>query len=199
MRAKRFLFLLLFVGGTLSTGCNLMKYEAINIAIAPVGTTNEVCNRRIDRHAADDAWRVEKEKAGPDANYSHAYEHGFKDGYSDYLNYGGTGLPPATPPPCYRLTCYQSPEGHRAIEDYNAGFAHGAATARASGLRNLKVLPSSGIGLPITTSQLYQPVGIIREVGPPTLPQPMPVPPGEIVPPNALPVPGTIQMPPADL
>lgn len=48
---------------------------------------------------------------------------------------------PAVPPEHYRRKKYMTPEGVAAIEDWYAGFRHGAATAMASGLRNLVVLP----------------------------------------------------------
>lgn len=48
---------------------------------------------------------------------------------------------PAVPPESYRRKKYMTPEGMAAIEDWYAGFRHGAATAMASGLRNLVVLP----------------------------------------------------------
>jgi hypothetical protein len=48
---------------------------------------------------------------------------------------------PAVPPEKYRRKKYMTPEGVAAIEDWYAGFKHGAATAMASGLRNLVVLP----------------------------------------------------------
>ena len=98
MRAMR--FLLLLVCGTLSTGCNLMKYETINVVTAPVGTTDDVCNRCNDRHAADDAWKAEKEKAGPEAKYTQDYEHGFKkEGFKHALLLEVPGMAHSPPPP----------------------------------------------------------------------------------------------------
>jgi hypothetical protein len=48
---------------------------------------------------------------------------------------------PAVPPPKYRRKRFMTPEGYAAVEDWYAGFKHGASTAMASGLRNLVVLP----------------------------------------------------------
>lgn len=46
-----------------------------------------------------------------------------------------------TPPERYQRKRYTSPEGCQAIEEWFAGFRHGAATAMASGLRNLQLVP----------------------------------------------------------
>src|SRR5262249_8215357 len=48
---------------------------------------------------------------------------------------------PPVPPGRYRRKRYMTPEGCAAVEDWFAGFRHGAATAMASGLRNLVVIP----------------------------------------------------------
>jgi hypothetical protein len=45
------------------------------------------------------------------------------------------------PPERYRRKKYMTPEGCAAVEDWFAGFRHGAATAMQSGLRNLVVIP----------------------------------------------------------
>jgi hypothetical protein len=185
MRLKRFLFLV--VVSTLGPGCNLIKYEACNMYTTPVSTANECCNLKQNRRAAEEAWNEEQCKAGPEANYSTDYAHGFKAGYADFLDYGGTGLPPAMPPFRYRLTCYQTPEGHKAIEDYDAGFAHGSSAARASGLRILKVLPSTGDGLPPPDTDLYQvPPGAMPGAGTSVLPPPSTALPTEVTPPNVV-------------
>ena len=49
--------------------------------------------------------------------------------------------PRCPPPNRYRRKEYMTPEGAAAIEEWYAGFRHGAATAMASGLRNLVVIP----------------------------------------------------------
>ena len=45
------------------------------------------------------------------------------------------------PPERYQRKRYTNPEGMQAIEDWYAGFRHGASTAMASGLRTLQVVP----------------------------------------------------------
>jgi hypothetical protein len=183
MGAKRYVSLCVLC--TLAAGCNIYKYSAYNVITASGSTGNEACNLTENRHAAEAAWQEEKNRGCAGTNYSKDYACGFKDGYADFLDYGGTGLPPATPPFRYRTTCYQTPEGHQAIEEYNAGFAHGAAAARASGLRNLKVLPGVGVGLPPTRQELYVPPPGPRDGTPDgaTLPAPAPAQPDTVAPP----------------
>jgi hypothetical protein len=190
MRAKRFVSVLVLC--TLATGCNVYKYSLCNMLTTPTSTGNECCNLTQNRHAANAAWKDEQGRACAEANYSRDYERGYKDGYADFLDYGGTGLPPAMPPFCYRMTGYQTPDGHRAIEDYNAGFAHGASAARASGLRSLKVLPGIGVGLPSGIQELYQPPpgrvdGAVS----------VPPSPTEVTPPGAYTTPTNPRVPPA--
>jgi hypothetical protein len=190
MRAKRFVSVLALC--LLAAGCNIYKYSAYNMITTPTSTGNEACNLAQNCRAAEAAWKEEQGKACAEANYSKDYACGFKDGYADFLDYGGTGLPPATPPFRYRTTCYQTPDGHTAIEDYNAGFAHGAAAARASGLRNLKVLPGMGVGLPPGIQELYEPPPWRRDgAAPATAPEQ--VLPAEPVPVNVLPAPGGLR------
>jgi hypothetical protein len=194
MRAKRFVSVLVLC--TAAAGCNIYKYAAYNVITSPTSTANEACNLAQNCRAAEEAWKEEQGKACAEANYSSDYGCGFKAGYADFLDYGGTGLPPATPPFRYRTTCYQTPDGHQAIEDYNAGFAHGASAARASGLRILKVLPGIGVGLPSSVQELYQPPPG-RQDGAVAVPAPAPEPlPSAGTPPGTLPAPGTIQAPP---
>jgi hypothetical protein len=80
---------------------------------------------------------------------------GATDGVGAALVAGGTGaagaagcgaiveapICPPVPPNQYRRKRYMTPEGVAAVEDWYAGFRHGAATAMASGLRNLVVIP----------------------------------------------------------
>jgi hypothetical protein len=195
MRAKRLVSV--FILCTLAAGCNIYKYAGYNMITSPGSTANEACNLAQNCAAAERAWKEEKAQACAGTNYSSDYACGFKHGYADFLDYGGTGIPPATLPCRYRTTCYQTPDGHRAIEDYYAGFAHGAAAARASGLRNLKVLPGNGTGLPPTRQEFYEPPPGPRDgapVGPDTLPPPTALPPG-VNPPDIITTPGGGKMP----
>jgi hypothetical protein len=100
-----------------------------------------------------------------DTPYSTDFGCGFKKGYADYLYAGGTGNPPPLPPRCYWNSHYQSPEGHRAIEDWFAGFKAGATAARQSGKRELVTVPASTALAPSFPS-------------PEQVPPPQPSPPG---------------------
>jgi hypothetical protein len=73
--------------------------------------------------------------------YSDDFAWGFKRGFVDYLDAGGTGQPPPLPPRRYWKIKYQSPEGYRAIEEWYAGFREGAEAARATGYREHIIVP----------------------------------------------------------
>jgi hypothetical protein len=135
------------VTGCVSTGAASGEYNFLansfrNLGEWPVLGTVE-CRRSLrDCARAKEAWRA-TQAACPGQRYSRDYACGFKAGFCDYLDAGGDGQPPAVPPFRYRLAGYDSPAGHQAIEDWYAGFRHGAFVARASGLRELSVTPLS--------------------------------------------------------
>jgi hypothetical protein len=89
---------------------------------------------------AEAAWK-QVLKSYPEGQYSVDYARGYKAGFADYLEHGGNGEPPPVPPFRYRLSAYQTPEGYRAILEWNAGFRHGGVEARRSGFRDTIVLP----------------------------------------------------------
>jgi hypothetical protein len=91
---------------------------------------------------ASEAWK-EIAAGQSESPYSKDYECGFKEGFADYLDAGGTGEPPPFPPRRYWRSSYRTPEGHKAITDWFAGFRHGAGCAKESGLRHYAVIPSS--------------------------------------------------------
>jgi hypothetical protein len=147
------------------------------------------CSR--NRKLAQSAW-AEFVSCVP-AAYSKDFEKGFKEGFTDYLFWGGTGAPPPVPPRCYWNAKYQNPEGHKAIDDWFAGFRKGAERARESGSRKLVVVPASAVlpsMLPETSSApaLPAPAGPGPSLGPgagleEALPPPRPVPVPETLPP----------------
>src|SRR5262249_41817669 len=81
-----------------------------------------------------------------DKVYSKDYARGFRNGYADYLRYRGPGTPPPIPPKCYWNQHYQTPEGHAAIEDWYAGFLHGANAARESWRAPFLTVPTHAEG-----------------------------------------------------
>jgi hypothetical protein len=112
---------------------------------------------------------------------------------------------PSVPPNKYRRKHYMTPEGASAVEDWYAGFRHGAATAMASGMRNLVVIPiqcppkfglDDGGQLPTSTrltggagaggKDTVPPMPPTEEITPPTadtLPPPRPVEANPVTPP----------------
>lgn len=98
--------------------------------------------KRIAYKHAEAAWR-EFCAAHSDNPHSWHYHDGFREGFVDFLDAGGNGEPPLVPPFRYRLIWYKNAEGVKAIEDWYAGFRHGAYVASQSGLRELIVVPLS--------------------------------------------------------
>jgi len=105
-------------------------------------TPNNILEIRRNHKLAGEAWEGIA-KAEPELTHSADYADGFKAGYADYLYAGGTGEPPPQPPRTYWRIHYETPEGHQAIEDWFAGFRHGASMAQQSGHRQYATIPSS--------------------------------------------------------
>lgn len=124
-------------------GCSFVCYGMQNAISAPYDAAQECAFRCRVRHAARAAWRQIPKEDGHE--YSAAYVKGFEDGFVDYVDAAGTGEPPAIPPIHLRRTLLRSEESQPSIEDWYAGFRHGAGVARESGLRERAVLP---VGLP---------------------------------------------------
>jgi hypothetical protein len=171
-------------------GCNLeiFRYATRNLLEAPVDARDDCMERSHNRHLAEAAWHG-VQQAHPDQVYTVYYAQGFLDGFSDYLYAGGTGEPPVVPPWQYRRLAYETPEGAQAVEDWFAGFRHGARAAQESGFRNLVVVPVALRGTPVPPwmSQTAMTSAPPVEGAPgATLPPPRKVPgPEEMLPPKA--------------
>ena len=134
----------------LSSGCNGVFQNAFHTLIVEPFQYGA----HVDRHVtsqrnfelAQRTWD-EMQASAPDQEVSADYEHGFKDGYVDYLDAGGTCEPPPVPPRKYWNDTYRSPGGKQSINDWFAGFRDGATMARDGGYRELVTVPSS---LPLT-------------------------------------------------
>ncbi len=138
---KRLGFVLVGLG-LLGSGCSLIT-DATCLTVFTVRQTAEDFGESIrNRRWADFAWEDAK-RADLHRAYSEDYACGFKDGFTNYLYRGGHGEPPPLPPAHYRKVRYQTPQGYRAIEDWFAGFRHGAAAARQSGYRYWVTGPSA--------------------------------------------------------
>jgi hypothetical protein len=159
--------------GTASAGCgSFWQNTARNLTEAPIYGIDEFRITHRNHRLARDAWD-ETARAKPERAYSPDYADGFIVGYADYLEYGRNAKPPAVPPFRYRLSRYQTPEGLLAIEDWYAGFQHGATTCHASGLRELTVIPLSAPPInaidnrPHTPSPRSDPPATPNELPPP--------------------------------
>src|SRR5262249_26850491 len=124
----------------LNSGCSFFCYSTRNLIEAPWKKLNHYCELHQFSVLASNAWR-QISLANPQQDYSEDYVAGFLDGYVDFLDADGLGEPPAAPPDRYQSARYHTPQGLRAIDDWFAGFRHGAAAAQASGQRELVVLP----------------------------------------------------------
>jgi hypothetical protein len=115
-----------------------------NTVEAPYQCIDEQCFKFRSWRRARDAWTEFARTCPPERN-SPDFHEGFLEGYVDYLDAGGTGLPPAAPPARYWQTKYQDPAGVRAIQDWYAGFRAGSEAARLSGYRDTILVPLSSL------------------------------------------------------
>jgi len=126
----------------IGSGFEIARYSSRNLLQAPVTAGGDRLERHWQRQQAEAAWK-DFQHHHAEQLYSVHYERGFQDGFADYLYAGGTGQPPPVPPWTLRTASYETPAGHRAVEDWFAGFRHGANAARESGLRELVIVPGS--------------------------------------------------------
>ena len=126
----------------LMTGCQLAKNVVRNL-------TNEtkLATEECDEHCryyklAQTHWDLVG-KADPHYPGSMDYADGFKEGFTDYLEFGGSGQPPYLPPRRYWGASFRTPEGSRAIEEWFAGFRHGVRVAQETGYRQWVTMPSA--------------------------------------------------------
>jgi hypothetical protein len=143
MRAKMALYL---VGlGFACQGCAPLWQSARTSLVQPLIYRRNLTNIREcrrNRDLAEAAWGDYFGKH-PTMEYSEAFECGFKEGFADYLFWGGTGAPPPVPPRNYWNYKYETPEGQQAAQNWFAGFRAGAESARESGYRKLVLVPAS--------------------------------------------------------
>jgi hypothetical protein len=137
MKQRPLFYLLLCV---LPAGCSsYAPYAFHNLVEAPFDCFDKYCLRCQFRRMAEDAWA----QISKGHNHSRAYEDGFSTGFVEFLDGNGTGEPPGEPPWRYRRPCFLTPDGQVAIQDWYAGFRHGADVARATGYREAVVVPPS--------------------------------------------------------
>lgn len=143
-----------------------------------------------NRELACQAWACVVQ-ADPSVCSAVDYMEGFVDGYADYLNLGGTGAAPPIPPRRYWNVDYRSPGGADAVQQWYAGFEHGAAEAKQSGYRELAVVPSSVLsplpppGSSAAAGPTAAPLGAAEVIGTPvgqSVVEPVPTPAPEPIP-----------------
>jgi hypothetical protein len=140
---QKLLLLFALAACSASSGCSMMLSAARTLVFEPLHycAPKDACHSSIhNRKLAEQAWK-DLVAHTPQPQFGEHYEDGFIDGFSDYLLMGGSGSPPAVPPRRYWRREFETPEGHRAIEQWYEGFAHGASAAQASGLRQLVTVP----------------------------------------------------------
>jgi hypothetical protein len=125
----------------LAPGCQLAWDAASNLAFETCLFTDHVTSNVYYYHLAGNAWR-DYRTAHPDKANDQDFVKGFKRGYTEYLEDGGVAGTPPLPPQRYWKTCYQSPEGRAATIAWYAGYREGSLAAKASGYRNLIVVPA---------------------------------------------------------
>jgi hypothetical protein len=161
----------------LNSGCRLWVTATWNLVHEAVQCTDEVFACIRYHKMANAAWDAVGH-APPQGHDSQDYADGWKEGFAEYLKAGGSVVPP---PPRYWTVHYQTPEGHRAMTDWLAGYRDGAAAADASGYRAWVILP---------TSPPSHEFAVPGPIGPGTVPapgdEPM-MPPGSLLPHWAVP------------
>jgi hypothetical protein len=147
-RAFKVVKQLLVLASVVSTsGCGLTSNALHNLVNEPVQYVNEVCLTKKIRSLGKDAWSEYQQLDPENANSKH-FAEGFVDGFSDYLENGGSGSPPAVPPPQYRRHKYLTPDGIQAVNEYLHGFVTGADAARGSGIRDTLATTVSAVPQP---------------------------------------------------
>lgn len=126
----------------LAAGCQLAENAVHNVTFEARVNCTEMRDRCKYEKLARESWRLVTQNEHV-RTFSKDYADGFKEGFVDYLEFGGAGQPPYLPPKQYWGPHYRTPDGHRAIEDWYAGFAHGASMAQQSGYRDYVTLPSA--------------------------------------------------------
>ena len=123
---------LLLLGLCMPTaGCALIEDSARNMCVAISTPIETHLEKARNRNWAEEAWQKAR---GNDemCNRSEDFAHGFKDGFAEYLFRGGDGETPLVAPLRYRHIRYQTQQGYVAIEDWFAGYRHGAASCNVT-------------------------------------------------------------------
>jgi hypothetical protein len=121
-------------------GCSWFPYFVGNIVGTPVEAVECCCLHMQAWKLANRAWQEVSDQQ-PNQAFSAAYAHGFRHGFSDSVERNGIPEPPATPPCWYRYPALRTPEQQQKIEDWYAGFRHGAQVAQEQRWREGVIVP----------------------------------------------------------
>lgn len=143
------------------------------------------------RRDAREAWK-EVRCQYPRHLFGPEFREGFLDGYTDYLDRGGSGSLPAVPPAhLTRSKKYYSPEGQARLKDYFLGFQYGTDVAIATGCRQFLtvpvLLPQKENGPP--SFNVLPPATAVEVVRPPTVAVPAEPRTAVALPPRPMPAP----------
>src|SRR5688572_26897314 len=103
-----------YLGVLLLPGCSVGEKLGTNLIVEPAHYdryTDKFGRCIRDKHLAHEAWDEICLRDGD--VYSRHYYRGFIEGFTEYLEAGGTGDPPVLPPRSYWRLYYQTPEGHQ--------------------------------------------------------------------------------------
>ncbi len=126
--------------GAAAAGCQLVATGTHNLLYDLKLCTDQSAEHVHDCQLAKKIW-TDIVASCPEGTYSKDYAQGFKDGFVDYIEGGGSGDPPPFPPAHYRCSAYHTFEGHKAVDDWFGGWRHGAAMAKQTGRRELVMTP----------------------------------------------------------
>jgi hypothetical protein len=124
----------------LLAGCSWAPYAYRNICGASMQVAGDACLLCKARQLAHKAWQ-EVAEMNPELGRCLAYQDGFYDGFVGHVDKDGTGDPPAIPPRRFRYPVLRTPEEQQAVEDWYAGYRHGAQVAQEERWRDLVVVP----------------------------------------------------------
>jgi hypothetical protein len=147
-----------------ASGCGLVENGVRTLVIEPLQYPSDLdecqtCSRNHARAvAALGAYECQNAMCSSDD-----FAWGFKRGFTDYLDNGGSGQPPPLPPRHYWKLKYQTPEGYRAIQEWFSGFQQGVEVAKASGFRDHTLVP---IISPAYSAVIRSEVVALPHVGP---------------------------------
>jgi hypothetical protein len=122
-------------------GCHVCCPDARDLLAEKLTVCGEAAVTHELRQDAKCAWR-EVRTQYPRRMFSEEFRDGFLDGYTDYLDRGGSATLPAVPPAYLtRNKKYYTPEGQARLKDYFLGFQYGMDVAIATGCRQFLTVP----------------------------------------------------------